>query len=184
MVKRGIQRGRGFFFDESGGFLAIEMALTMLLLLMFGVGIFILSTATGEGYRRIADERDQQSALRIAGAYVANRVRQNDAQEGLIFDVDYPALVVREVFGASTYETYVYFNDGVLREATVPEGTLPDDAVSFEIVPLDRFEFEASEAALTVHIGMGEDADETWVLTPRSGIAIRSGGVIQKRGAR
>lgn len=134
---------------EIDGKSGVEWLLVMLLLVLFASGIFMLSASTSDAYKRIQNSGDDDAKLRTAMSYISTKVKQNDREEALQvvqrMDMDTPSLVIREVLLGETYETWIYFSEGELREATIAEnGKLTND-MSFIITELSGFNVEALE---------------------------------------
>lgn len=134
---------------ENDGKSGIEWLLVMLLLVLFASGIFMLSASTSDAYKRIQNSGDNDSKLRTAMSYISTKVKQNDRFEALQViqrkDMEAPSLLIREVLLGETYETWIYFSEGELREATITEnGKLTND-MSFIITELSGFNVERIE---------------------------------------
>jgi len=142
------------------GYSLIEMSIVMLLLVLFGLGIFMLAAATTTTYESLVDQKTESESVRVARSYLITKVRQNDrvgsvkiASNGIN---NGDALVIFESIDDAVYETWIYVSKGQLREATVLEGVIPNDDVSFEIAEIDRLIVSGDQHALVIGIEKGD----------------------------
>lgn len=138
--------------DENGKS-GIEWLLVMLLLVLFASGVFILSASTSDTYKRIQNSAEEDSNTRTAVSYIGTKIKQNDRIDGIEVvkrnDMDQSAVLIKEYLLGAVYETWIYFDDGYLREATIPENGKLDNNLSFVIAPLESFDVEkSSESSL------------------------------------
>lgn len=128
---------------KDDGYSLVEMTVVMLLLVVFGLGIFMLAATTTTTYSTLVDDKSATEHLRIASSFLSTKVRQNDRSDGLFVlsdsEVYGDVLLIKESFGEEVYATWIYLSEGVLREATIPFGSTPTDDLSFEIADIDVF---------------------------------------------
>ncbi len=141
------------------GYSLVEMSIVMLLLVLFGLGIFILAAATTTTYESLVEKKSESESLRIASSYVVTKIRQNDRVDSVkiypnAFD-DRDALIVLETINDEIYETWIYVSEGRLREATVPSGVTPNDDLSFEIAEIDQMDLSGNNHSLVIGIEKG-----------------------------
>lgn len=152
--------------EEEAGKTSVEWLLVMLLLVLFASAVFVLAGAASSGYEGIVEAGDDSSEVRIAGAYLGTKIKQNDVRGRVRVverkDLDASALVLEEVLLGETYETWIYLKDGALREATIPVNGKLDDDLSFVIAALDAFDVALSEGALTFHLQKGSLPSRTF----------------------
>lgn len=145
---------------RDNGYSLIEMTVVMLLLVVFGLGIFMLAATTTTTYSTLVDDKSTTEHLRIASSFITTKVRQNDRVGGLFVISDSEAygdvLLIKESFGEDIYATWIYVSDGVLREATIPLGTTPNDDVSFEIADIDMFSLVYDENWLSFDLAKSD----------------------------
>lgn len=142
------------------GYSLIEMSIVMLLLVLFGLGIFMLAAATTTTYESLVDKKSESESLRIASSYIVTKIRQNDRADSIkiytnAFD-DRDALIVFEAINDEIYETWIYVSEGSLREATVLKGIVPNDDLSFEIAEIDRLNLAGNNHSLIIGIEKGK----------------------------
>ena len=130
----------------------IEFILTTFLLILFVITTFSLVAAANTAYDKVQKKRDTISNMRIATAYIDNRVKQ--ANGGTVrldkTDADTDAIVISEASKNSKYETWIYSYDGFLNEAIfyVDEekdstiGTKIVDTVSMEVLNIKNDVYE------------------------------------------
>ncbi|GAB6108836.1 DUF4860 domain-containing protein [Fusibacter bizertensis] len=143
-------------FRKQEGYSLIEMSIVMMLLLLFGLGIFMLAAASTSSYQTLVSDKDDNESLRIASSYIITKLRQNDqfesveiANKGL---EGKDALVIKEELAGDLYETWIYESNGVLREVTVLSGTKPTDDLSFEIADVDKLKLSFINKTIYVSI--------------------------------
>lgn len=125
------------------GYSLIEMAVAMLLLVMFGLGIFMLAASSSGAYEMLTSKKSVNEEIRIASSYITTKLRQNDRENSVHVIEDYTdssdALVISESISGETYLTWIYMSEGKLREVTIPESLSPSDDLSFIISEIDTF---------------------------------------------
>lgn len=126
------------------GYSLIEMSVTMLLLVLFGLGIFMLAASSSGAYEMLTSDKSNNENIRIASSYITTKLRQNDRVNSVEVVQSYSdqsdALVISEVISGETYLTWIYMSEGKLREVTIPESLSPNDDLSFIISDIDSFE--------------------------------------------
>ena len=145
---------------SESGYSLIEMTIAMLLLVVFGLAVFMLAASSTTTYEKLVDDKNISEELRVASSYLVTKLRQNDQKEAislesnLLFDSE--ALTIREVIGDETYVTWIYVNGGALREVTVLEGIEPSDDLSFEIAKVDEMAIRVSDQSVYIALEKGE----------------------------
>lgn len=135
----------------------VELFLVMLLLLLFGVMTFLLVSSASRTYWRINEEKNHLSDIRIAVSYIDNRIRQSD-ESGHIELKNNPingqmAIVIREHHAQEHFETWIYQNEGSLKEAYFKSGIPLSDDLSFEICKIDEFSVKQKNGLLHIQVG-------------------------------
>ncbi|NLT57515.1 MAG: DUF4860 domain-containing protein [Clostridiales bacterium] len=133
--------------SESVSAAAVLLLFTLFMLLAVGV-----LTAGLSVYQRVHGAEERVYLQRSALSYLANRVRQADAQgavsAGRFGGAD--ALILRETFAGSDtrYYTYVYVYNGQLRELFFEEGVeLPPESGTV-LMPLEALSVALSQEGL------------------------------------
>lgn len=132
------------FIKNNDGKSSIEWLLVMLLLVLLAGGIFILAASSSDTYSKISSQSDADAEMRTALAYIGTKLKQNDKMNAVEVvqrtDMDFPAILIKENLLGTLYETWIYFDSGVLREVTIPENGKLDSSMSFEIASLEHFD--------------------------------------------
>lgn len=157
---------------SQNGYSLIEMSIVMFLLVLFGLGIFMLAAATTTTYESLVEKKSESESLRIASSYIITKIRQNDRVDSVkiktnAFD-DRDALIIIETINDEIYETWIYVSEGQLREATVLNGLVPNDDLSFEIVEIDRLNLSGLEHSLVIGIEKGDKTMTDILVTLKS----------------
>lgn len=157
---------------SESGYSLIEMTIAMLLLVIFGLAVFMLAASSTTTYEKLVDDKNTSEELRVASSYLVTKLRQNDQKEAislesnLLFDSE--ALTIREVIGDETYITWIYISDGVLREVTVLEGVEPSDDLSFEIAKVDEMAIRVSDQSVYIALEKGNRTIPEFQVTLKS----------------
>lgn len=145
---------------SESGYSLIEMTIAMLLLVVFGLAVFMLAASSTTTYEKLVDDKNTSEELRVASSYLVTKLRQNDQKEAISLEsnllFDSKALTIREVIGDETYVTWIYVSEGVLREVTVLEGIEPSDDLSFEIAKVDEMEIRVNDQSVYIALEKGE----------------------------
>lgn len=135
----------------------IELILVMMLLILFGLSTFTLVVSGSNAYSATLSEKENLADRRVALSYIENKIRQNDRSKAIEVRKNKlnggVAIVIKERQGEDIFETWIYENEGVLREAYFKKGTELSDDMSFEIAPIDHFDVRREQTLLYVEIG-------------------------------
>lgn len=130
--------------------------------LLFSLALFLLFSATGIGvvligsrvYSSCATQLEETYTSRTALSYVSEKVRQADVSEAiaLVNPSGFPdnALVIHETVNGDSYDTFIYFYDGALRELLVKHGAEITPQQGTAIVSLRSFTIEESGASFYI----------------------------------
>jgi len=123
--------------------LAFKQAAVILLLMLFSLACLALALSAAKSFKDIEIDKRRISELMVAYSYLNMKIRQNDC-EGFIQVRPSPlgegqALVITEVLDSETYETWIYLEDGELREAFLVEGGNLTRDTSFSVAQIDGF---------------------------------------------
>lgn len=160
---------------SDAGYSLIEMLIAMMLLVIFGLGIFVLAASATTTYENLVEEKQATEDARIGMSYLVTKLRQNDRVDAVrvapLFNGSGDALVIRELFEGERYETWIYVNDGYLREATITEDMVVSDDLSFEIAKAEGLKIGLSNKTLTFTLTGIDQASIDSVITLKSEIA-------------
>jgi hypothetical protein len=100
-------------------------------------------------YRSVADAADDHADSRTAFAYVLEKVRQNDGGDICLTELEgCTCIAMTKDSGSFPVTTYIYAQDGMLKELRVREGTMFTLADGSDLVPISTFLPEQVEPGL------------------------------------
>ena len=134
----------------------MDMVFALLLYGLFALLSLLLVLIGAQVYRSIVRQTEARSDTRASLSYVANKIRSAEearlqTREGV------PVLVLPEQAGEQTYETLIYFYDGLLRELFQREEDAFLPANGEELTPLQAFTMEESPGGLLTVTSRGAD---------------------------
>ncbi|MEG1774341.1 MAG: DUF4860 domain-containing protein, partial [Oscillospiraceae bacterium] len=97
---------------------AMDLLFTLALFAVFAATLLMVVTIGADVYKRIADSMEKNFDLRTSLSYVAEKIRQNDTQDAVSIGTlgEGQALILEQSIGGTAYRTYIYYEDGALRE--------------------------------------------------------------------
>lgn len=122
--------------------------------LMFTITLFLLFVITGIGivlvgskvYSSTATEMEEIYTSRTALSYLSEKIHQSDSSGAveLVNPEGFPeqALVIHDTINDITYDTFIYFYDGSMRELMVKNGTEITPEQGAALIPLQSFTME------------------------------------------
>lgn len=169
------------FIKENSGKSSIEWLLVMLLLVLFAGGIFILAASSSDTYSKISSQSKADGEMRTALAYIGTKLKQNDKIDTVEViqrtDMASPAILIKENLLGTLYETWIYYDLGVLREVTIPENAKLDASMSFEIASLKYFDVKKTDQGLIqIEVSVSGRPIRTY------SYALNSGGEVSNEG--
>lgn len=101
-----------------------DLLFTIGLFCVFAAAAFILVLIGIQAYQSTVEHMQDTFSTRTAVSYVAEKLRQHDVSGSVELGQveDYPALVLYDELGESTYCTYIYSDGQQLYELTVGDG--------------------------------------------------------------
>ncbi|HAS74912.1 MAG TPA: hypothetical protein DCS67_12275 [Clostridiales bacterium UBA8960] len=161
---------------NEGGYSLIEMSVVMLLLVIFGLGIFMLAASSTTAYESLVSDRAINEELRIASSYVTTKLRQNDRMDSIFVMKNYmessDAIVIYEDISGEKYVTWIYLSEGKLREVTIPEDLEPSDDLSFIIASIDSLNIAVDRNTMSFRLSKDEQLLMDKIITLKSEIGI------------
>jgi len=143
----------------------------LIALLLFGVfaACILAVLLTGAGAYRRLTLRDQEAyTRRICTQYIATKVRQADAGEGVsLTDVQGAQALV--LGGDAEYVTYIYCYDGWLRELHTWSQQPMSLGDGQELVQAEGLDLSLEDGLLTVRVAGAQGVEDTLLLSLRSG---------------
>lgn len=139
---------------------AIDMLFTIALFCVFAVTALLTVLIGAEVYQNTVTTMEGTFANRTSLSYIAEKVRQNDAEGAIALgEIDgAPALVIAQAGTEGVY-TYIYLYEGNLTELLVGPNSILDPAFGQAVLPLESLTFALDGNLLTAS-AVGADGDE------------------------
>ena len=117
----------------------MSVLFTMLLFLVFIMCALFTVLAGSKVYENISSRMDQTYTGSVALQYVANKVRQGDADKAVAVRTEdgQPVLEIRETIEGGDYITWIYYYEGSIRELFTCEDSGLGLADGLEILECD-----------------------------------------------
>ena len=95
-------------------------------------------------YQQSIKKADSETDLGTVSSYIATKFRQHDVQDGIFTDElnDIPALCFRDTINNQDYITYLYLDDGRLKELFTADGSSAQANAGTAIASLSDFQIE------------------------------------------
>lgn len=79
----------------------------------------------GKVYQNIAKNMDENFTSRTALSYISNKVKQHDKTDSVLVESRQgeEALILKEDIDGTIYETWIYYDNGSIKEIFTEEGT-------------------------------------------------------------
>lgn len=118
----------------------MSVLFTMLLFLVFIMCALFTVLAGSKVYENISSRMDQTYTGSVALQYVANKVRQGDADKAVAVKTEdgQPVLEIRETIEGGDYITWIYYYEGSIRELFTYEDSGLGLADGLEILCMRR----------------------------------------------
>lgn len=104
---------------------AMEIIFPLVLFGLFAVMSLFLVLIGSDVYTKIVDNSDDNTKIRTSVSYLANKLRAYDSEEYSVY-VDnisgVEVLVFEEEVAGYSYQNFVYYYDGTLREVMIQKG--------------------------------------------------------------
>lgn len=110
----------------------------------------------------IHQKADSETDLGTVSSYIATKFRQHDVQDGIFTDElnDIPALCFRDTINNQDYITYLYLDDGRLKELFTADGSSAQANAGTAIASLSDFQIEENANGF-YHIFLQSTAGDT-----------------------
>ncbi len=121
---------------------SIHFILIMFLFLIIVMLSIIIISLGKNIYDKINIEREINYDLRVSLSYIANKVRQAD-REGAVCIKELNgnnAVVIKEKYDDTIYETWIYFYDNYLYEILIDEGISFNLSDGMKVLKIDSFD--------------------------------------------
>jgi hypothetical protein len=123
----------------------IDLLFPLALVFVFAASALAVLALSADLYGQITQDGDDHFTQRTASAYVLEKVRQNDEAGGIALEtVDgVPCLALTRTVVSATTVTYIYAQDGVLRQMYTRPGTAFSLSDGTEIAEVEDFSLTA-----------------------------------------
>jgi hypothetical protein len=103
----------------------MDLLFPLALFFVFAASALVVLVLSADLYDQITQDADDHFTQRTASAYVLEKVRQNDEAGGIGLEIrdGVPCLALTRTAGSITTITYIYAQDGVLRQMRTRPGT-------------------------------------------------------------
>lgn len=146
----------------------IETMAAFLLLIVLAVFTIMLISSTGSCYRNIVSAGNSAQETRTALLFVSTKVRQADSGSSVgVAAAPWGgnAIVISQETAGMTYEDWIFFYDGALREILIPKGTDIIPSACDKISNLSAFSMALSGNTLAISAQADNPASTVQSLT-------------------
>lgn len=128
----------------------VDFVFALALFFVFAASSLAVVMLALQSYQAVTAREGENYALRTGASYVSQKVRHMDranaVSTGTIDGLS--ALILAQEFGGEPYITYIYCQDGSLKELFVRQDTVLSAASGKEILPLTGFLVEETAPGL------------------------------------
>lgn len=117
---------------------------SLLLFGLFVLFLLIMLLFSAQIYQQSLKKADSETDLGTISSYITTKFRQHDVQDGIFTDElnDIPALCFRDTINNRDYITYLYLDDGSLKELFTATGSSAQANAGTMIASLSDFQIE------------------------------------------
>lgn len=117
---------------------------SLLLFGLFVLFLLIMLLFSAQIYQQSIKKADSETDLGTISSYITTKFRQHDVQDGIFTDElnDIPALCFRDTINNRDYITYLYLDDGSLKELFTASGSSAQANAGTVIASLSDFQIE------------------------------------------
>ena len=128
----------------------IDMLFVLSLFCVFAVTALLVVILGANVYKGISANMEDNYSARVSVSYITEKVRQNDTSDGVeIRETEGgPALVLKQSADGYDYETWIYAQDGHLKEATIEAGQDLSGLYGENIMEVSGLRFEMLSSGL------------------------------------
>jgi hypothetical protein len=127
-----------------------EILFVVALFFLYTLFALLLSVMVAENYRGAAERSERNYNMRTSVLYLTEKVRQTNASEGISVrqSGEGDALVLGMSAEGERYETWIYVEDGYLREVLLSKGADLAPGIGQKIMPLSLLDLELGREGL------------------------------------
>ena len=128
----------------------VDLLFTLALFCVFAASSLMVVIIGANVYKGTVSSMNGNFNLRTSLSYVAQKVRQNDLMGGVRLEQfgEGNALVLEQELEGETYQTWIYYDSGAIRELFVAEGADMSPADGEEIMRAGGFTAEQAGESL------------------------------------
>lgn len=140
-----------------------EILLVVALFFLYTIFALLLSVMVADTYREGAERSERNYNMRTSVLYLTEKVRQTNAPEGISVrqTEEGDALVLGMSANGERYETWIYVEDGYLREVLLLQGADFMPGIGQKIMPLSSLDLELGQKGL-LQIRVTDQTGETY----------------------
>ena len=146
---------------------SIEVLFTMVTFLVYAMALLLFVSLGATVYRSVTQQMEVQQTQRTAENYLREKIRQNDQAGAVsIGEVDgIQALQICQTVGEKEYRTYIYAEDGYLKELMIASERTAKGTDGTELLKLEKLEFtEEDDGCLNVDMQMDENHSHSFLI--------------------
>lgn len=140
----------------------IDLIFPIALFLVFAASALLVILLAANIYQRTTAMAEVNYESRTALSYVTEKIHQGDAGGEITigtFD-GHDSIIIGQNYGSQHYQTYIYEDEGILRELFIQEGTKASAADGREITEVHQLQMEQLADGLFRFTCVGADGKE------------------------
>lgn len=129
---------------------SVDFLFTLMTFLVYAGAMLMLVYMGTSVYKSVTQQMEQHYVTRTAQAYIVEKIRQND-KSGTISAGEVkgrPALILKETVEDEEYVTYIYADDGKLKELFVKADSELSLDMGMEMLDVEDFSIEETRKGL------------------------------------
>lgn len=138
--------------NSKSGTHMIDLLFTLALFCVFAASALLVVLIGASVYKNTVEQMDESFSNRTSLTYVTNKVRQNDVAGGVYLSKleGKDALVLEQTVDTDVYQTWIYHDEGALKELFVSSESEIHLADGQAIIEVPGFKFEQSDSVLYI----------------------------------
>ena len=122
----------------------VDLLFPMALFFVFAISALTVILLATNIYQRTTQSSSLNYTSGTSLAYISEKIRQNDVADGVslgMFD-GHDSLILRQTYEGSVYHTYIYVDDGNLKELFIKDGVDASASAGTSIMPVSSFQMQ------------------------------------------
>lgn len=139
--------------------------------LIYAIVLLLFVSLGAKVYRSVTHRLDLHQSQRTAESYLREKIHQNDQNGAVNVENigDQTVLQLTETIGEKEYKTYIYTDDGMLKELLIPTGRDVRLSDGTALIPMKRILFQQEEAGiLTISMEFDEETIYSFQISRKS----------------